>query len=410
MNTTPLSDVFPEALHVASAAAVVAVVSVPVVAPPVIREPLRVMFINTSLDVGGAETLQVDLVRRLDRHRFAPEICCIKDRGQLGRVMAEEVPLFDHLVSNKYDLRILFRLMRLLRRRRIDAVVTVGAGDKMFWGRLAARLAGVPVVTSALHSTGWPDGVGRLNRMLTRWTDQFIAVAEPHGRYLIEQEGFPAERVCVIPNGVDTNRFRPHRPDNVLRRQIGLTATGPVAGIVAALRPEKNHELFLQVAAGVRRQIPTAQFLMIGDGPRRAELEQLSAKLGVADCVHFLGIRADVPKLLGLVDVLLLTSHIEANPVSILEALACGKPVVATRVGSVAESVLDGENGYLVEPGSEDAMVRRVVELFRNPARAAALGAAGREHVVNRWSLDQMVRGYEILLEGLFEIKRPHAR
>ncbi len=386
----------------------------PILAPAVagrsIRRPLRVMFINTSLEVGGAETLQVDLVRRLDRTRFAPEICCLKDRGQLGQIMADEVPVFDHLVGSKYDLRILPRLMRLLRRRKIDAIVTVGAGDKMFWGRLAGRLAGVPVVASALHSTGWPDGVGRLNRMLTCCTDQFIAVAEPHGRHLIENERFPAARVCVIPNGVDTDRFRPRRPDESLRRQVGLPAGAPVAAIVAALRPEKNHELFLQAAARVRRQIGNAQFLMIGDGPRRSELEHLAAELDVTDCVHFLGIRADVPQLLGLVDVLLLTSHIEANPVSILEAMACGKPVLATRVGSVSESVRDDETGYLVEPGDESALVGRVVELFQNPTRATAFGAAGRQLVVDRWSLEQMVRGYEILLEGLFELKRPSAR
>lgn len=414
--STVLDSDLPNGKHsavVVPAAATLADCALPIVAVAAgaaVRRPLRVMFINTSLDVGGAETLQVDLVRRLDRTRFAPEICCLKDRGQLGRIMADEVPVFDRLVGSKYDVRILPRLMRLLRRRKIDAVVTVGAGDKMFWGRLAGRLAGVPVVASALHSTGWPDGVGRLNRMLTRWTDQFIAVAEPHGRHLIENERFPASRVCVIPNGVDIERFRQRPPDESLRRQIGLPAGAPVAAIVAALRPEKNHELFLRVAANVRRQIGNARFLMIGDGPRRPELESLAAELGVTDCVHFLGIRADVPQLLGLVDMLLLTSHIEANPVSILEAMACGKPIAATRVGSVSESVRDGETGYLVEPGDETALVGRAVELFQNPTRAAAFGAAGRQLVVDRWSLEQMVRGYEILLEGLFELKRPNAR
>ena len=279
----------------------------------------------------------------------------------------------------------------------------------MFWGRLAGRLAGVPVVAAAIHSTGWPDGVGRLNRMLTRCTDQFIAVAEPHGRHLIENERFPAARVCVIPNGVDTDRFRPQRTDESLRRQIGLPAgtrrrnrRGPAAReesrVVSACRGR---------CAAANRQRP-----ILDDWRRSAalELEHLAAELGVTDCVHFLGIRADVPQLLGLVDVLLLTSHIEANPVSILEAMACGKPVVATRVGSVSESVRDGETGYLVEPGDEIALVERVVELFQNPTRAAAFGAAGRQLVVGRWSLEQMVRGYEILLEGLFELKRPSAR
>jgi glycosyltransferase involved in cell wall biosynthesis len=190
-----------------------------------------------------------------------------------------------------------------------------------------------------------------------------------------------------------------------LRRQLGVPDDAPVAGILAALRPEKNHAMFLEVAARVRREIPAAHFLVIGDGLERPRLERRAAELAIADCVHFLGTRPDVPELLGLLDVLLLTSLNEANPVSILEGLACGKPVVATRVGSVGESVLDGEVGYLVESGSAEAMARRVAELFRDRPLAAALGTAGRKHVVDHWSVDRMVEGYEDLLSRLYEQK-----
>ena len=107
-----------------------------------------------------------------------------------------------------------------------------------------------------------------------------------------------------------------------------------MVGIVAALRPEKNHELFLRAAARVLARVPGARFLIVGDGPKRAELEALAESFAIAEAVRFLGTRSDVPELLSLIDVLVLTSHIEANPVSILEAMAGGKPVVATRVGS----------------------------------------------------------------------------
>ena len=145
-------------------------------------DPLRVMFLVTSMPVGGAETLLVNLVRRMDRRRFAPEVVCLKERGPLGEELAEELPVHFGLTAGKWDLRVLWRLTNLMKQRRADAVVTVGAGDKMFWGRLAAHRAGVPVIASALHSTGWPDGVGRLNRRLTPITHAFIGVAKPHGR------------------------------------------------------------------------------------------------------------------------------------------------------------------------------------------------------------------------------------
>ncbi len=156
---------------------------------------------------------------------------------------------------------------------------------------------------------------------------------------------------------------------------------------MAALRPEKNHELFLQAAALVRRELPETRFLVIGDGPRRPALESLARELLPAAAVRFLGTRRDVPELLALVDVVLLTSHDEASPVSILEAMAAGKPVVATRVGSVGQTVLDGRTGYLVPPGSAGELARRTLELLQDAARAAALGRAGRRQVVEHWSI-----------------------
>ncbi len=368
--------------------------------------PLRVMFVITCMPVGGAETLLVELIRRLDRARFSPELCCLKYLGPLGEVLARETPAFTGLLAHKYDFAVLGRLVRLMRRRRIDAVVTVGTGgDKMFWGRLAGWRAGVPVICSALHSTGLPDHVELPNRLLAPITDAFIAVAPSHGRYLAEHEGCPAHKVRVIPNGVDTQRFRPLPPDPVLRRALGVADAAPLVGIVAALRPEKNHALFLEAARLVRQEIPTAHFLIIGDGPERQHLEGLARHLGLSDAVRLLGTRHDVPSLLSLLDVFVLTSHMEANPVSILEALACEKPVVATAVGSVPETVLEGKTGCLAEPGDPRAVADRVVALLRDPRRAASLGRAGRRHVVAHWSLDRMVGGYEKLIEGLFQTK-----
>lgn len=368
--------------------------------------PLRVLFLTTSMPVGGAETLLVNLVRRLDRSRFAPEIVCLKERGPLGEELAAEMPVHAHLLASKFDARILSRLWRLMRTPRADAVITVGCGDKMFWGRLAARLAGVPVVASALHSTGWPDGVGRLNRLLTRWTDAFIGVAEAHGRHLIENERFPAEKVNVIYNGVDTARFIP-RDSTSLRQSLGIPVDAPVVGILAALRPEKNHELFLDGAQRILAQLPAARFLIIGDGPGRPHLETLARHLNIEAAVSFLGSRSDVPELLAACDLVALTSHNEASPVSVLEALSAERPVVASNVGSVRETVVDGVTGRLFAAGDLDAFVAASLDLLQNAPRRQQLGAEGRRRVVARWSLDAMVRGYEQLIERIYAAKQP---
>lgn len=372
---------------------------------PANRGPLRVMFVITSMPVGGAETLLVELIRRLDRSRFAPELCCLKQFDVLGEILAREVPAFSGLIAYKYDAAVLGRLARLMRRRQIDAVVTVGTGDKMFWGRLAARMARVPVVCSALHSTGMPERVQLANRLLAPITDAFIAVAETQGRYLAEHEGCPAERVRVVPNGVDVQKFHPRWPDESLRRQLRLDPSSPVAAIIAALRPEKNHELFLRAAALVHRELPEARFLIVGDGPRRNALEAVARSLSLGDAVRFLGIRRDVAEILSLVNVVVLTSHMEANPVSVLEAMASEKPVVATRVGSLVETVVDGRTGYLVPPGDAPQLAQRVIELLREPERAACMGRSGREEVISHWSIERMVQGYEDLIAEIYTAK-----
>ena len=369
------------------------------------ERPLRVMFLTTSMPVGGAETLLLNLVRKLDRCRFSPEIACLKERGPLGEELAGEIPVYCHLLKNKYDLQVLPRLIRLMRSRQIAAVVTVGAGDKMFWGRLAARMARVPVVLSALHSTGWPDSVGRLNRLLTPLTDGFIGVADAHAQHLVQHEKFPQGKVHTIYNGVDVDRFVPHA-SHATRSELGIPQDAPVVAILAALRPEKNHEFFLAGAREISANLPNAHYVVIGNGPRRETLESLAVEMGIANSTHFVGSRSDVPDLLNAADVVALTSHNEASPVSIMEALSCGVPVVSADVGSVAETVIEGENGFLFEPGDKATFVSSCVQLLSDRSQRQRMGENGRQKILESRSLDVMVEGYQTLIEQIYGEKQ----
>ena len=376
-----------------------------------VNRPLNVMFVITSMPVGGAETLLVNLTRRFDKTRIKPLIGCLKERGVLGDELADEIPVFEHLIGHKYDVAVARRLRKLFRDQQVDAVVTVGAGDKMFWGRLAARGAGTPVILSALHSTGWPDGVGRLNRMLTGITDGFIAVAKHHAEFLVEFEKFPESKVFMIPNGIDTGRFKSSTSAREQwRSAVGIPADSPALGIVAALRPEKNHELFLECAARTLEKVPNSHFVIAGDGPRRADLESLTAEKSITDNVHFLGSVSDIPGVLSMLDVFALTSHNEASPVSILEALSCNRPVVATDVGSIKESVIQGTTGYLCEAGNADAITERWIELLSDSELRETMGRKGRAHVVDNSSLDSMTDGYTDLVELLYRQKKTNSK
>ena len=370
------------------------------------KRPLKALFVITSMPVGGAETLLVNLLRNFRPSHIVPSIACLKEKGPLGDEIAKEFKLTEHWLKGKYDLRVLPRLADHIRKEKIDALISVGAGDKMFWGRLAARFASVPVICSALHSTGWPDGVGRWNRWLTPITDAFIAVAKPHGQFLVDFEKFPASKVAVIPNGVDTIRFQPnHESRSQVRKDLGLAPDTPLVGIVAALRPEKNHTLFLNAASKVIGEIPKAHFVIVGDGSERTKIENTIAAMNLGKKVSLLGTRSDTPRLLAAMDVFALSSHNEASPVSILEALSCGVPVVSTRVGSVAESVHDQRNGFTVEPGDRDALAERIQYLLMNKETAEMMGNVGREHVQSHGSLETMVRMYEHLIHSIFDRK-----
>ncbi len=374
------------------------------------RPPIKTLFVITSMPVGGAETLLVNLVRRVDRSRIEPEIVCLKDPGPLGERIAAEIPVHSHLIRGKYDLLVLRRLSKLFRERGADAVITVGAGDKMFWGRLAAKAAGVPVILSALHSTGWPDGVGWLNRRLTPITDGFIAVARQHGDFMVRELRFPRDKVFVIPNGIDTARFQfcPRRRAE-LRQSLGIPETAPVAGIVAALRSEKNHLRWLEIAARVSQSLPDLHLVIAGDGPLRPAIEQRASELGLSSRLRMTGTTDDIPGVLSILDLFALSSDNEANPVSILEALSCSRPVVAPRVGSINESVREGETGYLHDRDDTATAATRWLTLLRDPALSLRLGQTGRELVVTQASVDSMSEGYTRLIEQLHLAKHPAA-
>lgn len=367
------------------------------------HRPLRVQFVLTSLPVGGAETLLLNMVRTMDRVNFAPEVTCLKQPGELGPAIEAVVPLHSNLLSGKWDLRVLGRLTKLFREREADAVVTIGAGDKMFWGRLAAKLAGVPVICSALHSTGWPDGVGKLNRLLTSITSGFIAVAKEHAKFMVEWEKFPSNRVFMIPNGVDTNRFHPNsHAKGWLRAELKIAPNTKLVGIVAALRYEKNHLQFIEAAGKLIQAGNDAHFVIVGDGPERASIESAIAQAGLVDRFHLLGSRNDTPRIVAGLDVFCLTSRNEANPVSILEALACEVPVVSPNVGSISETVIPGQTGYLTQPLSAIDTSDRIQQLLNDPQLAKQLGRNGRAMVESSWSLQAMVEGYQSLIERLY--------
>jgi len=369
--------------------------------------PIHVLFVNTDLRVGGQERVLLEVLRGLDRARVRPVVVCLKEEGALGAQVRElGVPLFAGLLAHRLDLRVLPRLVALVRRERIDVVCTIGCGDKMFWGRLAGWLGGARGLVCEIHKTRDAAGrpvIERMNRLLAPLTDAFVAVARGAGEYLVEHEGVPRAKLVVIHNGVDVERFAPASAAQraATRAELGLADDEVALLHVAVLRPEKGHAVGL---AALRRVVdiePKVRLFLIGDGPERDVIERRIAELSLGRHVTLLGQRGDVERLLPAGDVALLCSHdrVETFPLALLEAMACGLPVVATRVGSVDEMVEDGGNGRLVPTGDEASLAVALIELARSPEMRRAFGNRALRTVRESFPATKMVNDRISLFE-----------
>jgi glycosyltransferase involved in cell wall biosynthesis len=362
-------------------------------APP---ERIQILFVTPNLGVGGAERHIATLAPALDRARFEPRVVCIKEPGPMFEdVVAAGVPALSLGGGTRQAPASLWRLVRIMRAFRPDVVITRGLNADIL-GRVAATIARVPVVVVWKHNTGHISR-GALEvvseRALDPFTDRYFAVAEGQVPYLTGELGWPERKIRVIHNGVDPAAFpySPGRPrDAALAAELGIAPGEQVVGILAVFREEKDHATFLRAARSVADRVPGARFLLAGDGPGRAELEDLTHELGLEDRVIFAGLRSDVDAVLSLLDVVVLSSFtIECFPYAILEAMAMGVPAVCTAVGGLPEMIEEGVTGRLVPPRDPEALADGIVDVLSDPERARAMGRAARRRLEERFTLER---------------------
>jgi glycosyltransferase involved in cell wall biosynthesis len=290
-----------------------------------------------------------------------------------------------------------FQLSRVLRRERVSILHAHGAKAGLV-GRLAAVSARTPVVFFTVHNSvfyaEWPaykkGFLALAEKALARYTCRIITVSEALRQELIAREGLKPEHVVTVYNGINPEEFQVAEPREALRRRLGLPVEAPLVGTVTRLVPQKGL-CYLIEAAALFPPEERPVFVVVGDGPLRAELRELADKSGVSSRFVLAGVRRDVPLILGALDLLVLPSVTEGLGLILLEAMAASLPVVATAVGGVPEVVLDGETGVLVPPGDPAALARAIADLLRVPERARRLGAAGRERVARLFTVERMV-------------------
>lgn len=376
---------------------------------------IKVLFIVPTLSVGGAERVVATSLPAMDPDRFDVSLLCTGAEGEffgaLARAGVEATALGRGGARNAP--RALWGLYAHLRRARPDVVVVYGDGTSVL-GRIAAYLARIRHRVVWVHrlreldSEGIPVA-GKLRSLSHRSVrglgTSYLGVTAAQRDFMVSTCGYPEGRIHFIRNGVDPAGFDPG-DDRAPLAEFGIESGSQVVAIVARLHPVKDHPTLLDAAKRVLAELPGTQFLIVGDGPAALDLKSAVARLGIAESVHFTGTRPDVPRLLRAVDVFVLSSVSECLPVAVLEAMACGRPVVCTDVGGVHEMVEHGVTGYLTAPRDPADLAARVVELLREPELARAMGAAGRRRVESDFTLEGSVAAMQGFLTELVDSRR----
>jgi glycosyltransferase involved in cell wall biosynthesis len=362
-----------------------------------------VMRVITRLNIGGPARQAILLSHALVARGYAPHLVwgtVAADEGEL--TLPREIPnthlaLLRRELRPADDVRALWELRRLMRERRPQIVHTHMAKAGAL-GRLATRRTGVPVVIHTFHGhvlegyfPGWKSRAFlATERGLARISDALVAVSPAIRDELLDLGIGRPDQWRVIPVGLDLHDLLTLDVDRVRARQaLGLPQTGSVVGIVGRLVPIKDHVTFLDAAARIAHDRSDVTFVVVGGGELRSELEVRARHL-LGDRCRFLGWVMDLTTLYAALDLVVLASRNEGTPVALIEAGAAGKPVVATRVGGVADVVQDGKTGLLVPPGDPAAVAAGISALLDDPARARALGEAARGEANARFTIERL--------------------
>jgi glycosyltransferase involved in cell wall biosynthesis len=360
-----------------------------------------------GLQVGGAEVLAVRLARELgSAYQFL--FVCLDELGSLGEELRREGAEVLTLKRRPgVDWRCAYRLATLLRQHRVD-VIQAHQYTPFFYALMARLLYRHPAVLFTEHGRHHPDYPRRkrmfVNRLLLKRRDRVVGVGEAVRQALIQNEGIPQQRVELIYNGIDLSPFSSDGHDRrIIRQEMGVGANDFVILQVARLDYLKDHATAIRTLARVVSQCKNARLILVGEGPQRELIEGMIGEHKLAAQVRLLGLRRDVARLLSAADLFLLTSISEGIPLTVIEAMAAGLPVVSTNVGGVAEIIKEEQTGLLAAAGDDASLAEKVLRLAKDAALGRAMGERGRERARSLFSESQMHARYRRLFTEMMD-------
>jgi glycosyltransferase involved in cell wall biosynthesis len=359
--------------------------------------PIRVALLIDTLELAGAEKQLVTVATGLDRHRFAPVVICLTAKGPYEQELRQaDVPVLFVGKRHKVGFLAYRRLRALLRRERPDVLHTWMFTCNLY-GRLAAR--GLPVATLASEVAA-DVGKSSFRLAVDRWlapsTDAFYVNSAVVARFYHERCDIPLAKMTVIPNGVRVAEMAP-----VPRAALGVREDAFLACCAGRLSPEKGFDRVIEALGASALRGRNVELVIAGEGPSRGALETLAASRGLADRVHLLGHRDDLPGVLRAADAFVLSSLHEGMSNVLMEAMAVGIPCVTTPVGGVDELMVDGESGMIVATSAPEPIAAALVRLIDSPDLTGRLATAARDRMSSSFSIEANVRRFEALYVAL---------
>jgi len=388
-------------------------------------EKIKILRVITRLNVGGPATHVILLNEGLNDGEFGSRLItgrCDKGEGDMNYLAKEKgvepfvIPQLKRKIEFKDDLIAFAKIFNLIRKEK-PHVVHTHMSKAGTLGRLAAICLGVPVKVHTFHGHVFhsyfsPLGTKTalfIERIFARFTDRVIAVSDSVKSDVCDQFRVTnKERTSVIGLGLDLDRFRRSGLlRGLLRKDLKLDEKALLVGIVGRLTAVKNHKLFLKSAQLLKKESPglNLEFLVVGDGELRRDLEKYVTDLGIGSCVHFIGWRKDMPTVYSDLDIVALTSLNEGTPLSLIEAMASGKAVVATSVGGVPNLIKDGKTGLLVDSNNTAQLKEAIMALLCDERLRTTLGQEGAKFVCEKYSKERLVGDVKNLYKTLLKEK-----
>lgn len=365
---------------------------------------IRVALATTELAVGGAERCLVNLALRMNREQFDPVVYSLapppkQQRAELvERLQAQRVDVRFIGVSSPRQLLFAIRRLTGMLREQGPHILQTFLFHANVVGTIAASRAGVPAIVTGIRVADPRRWRARVERCLAPRVARIVCVSHAVAEHQKTWAHLPAEKLRVIPNGIElADNYVP--PADLA--ELGITSDRHVIAFVGRLHEQKGVDWLLRLAPDLLTALPQHDLLLVGDGPLRQLAELLAESLGISRRVHLAGYRSDVPAILRRSELLILPSRWEGLPNAVLEAMAAGLPVVATRAQGVQELLGAGAETQTIEGLDREAFVQRVVHFARDPELAQAVGAANRQRVREHFTMDSMVHRYESLYNDL---------